>query len=71
MGMCVILFMMFVHLWTSKSDFTFIYFLRDIETEHKLGRGRERRRHNLKQAPGSKLSTQSLMQGLNSQTVRS
>ena len=34
-------------------------------------RGRERRRQNPKQAPGSELSAQSPMQGLNSQTVRS
>ena len=32
---------------------------------------RERETQNLKQAPGSELSAQSLMQGSNSQTVRS
>ena len=34
-------------------------------------RERERERENMKQAPGSELSAQSLTQGLNSQTVRS
>ena len=42
-----------------------------FETEHEQGRGRERGRQNLKQAPGSELSAQSQTQGLNSQTVRS
>ena len=47
--------------------FSFIYFW---ETERaQVGRGRERRRQNPKQAPGSKLSAQSLTQGLNSRTV--
>ena len=35
------------------------------------GAERERETRNLKQVPGSELSAQSLMQGLNSQTVRS
>ena len=34
-------------------------------------RERERETQNLKQVPGSELTTQSLMQGLNSQTSRS
>ena len=44
-----------------------------FEREHKLGRGREREREtqNPKQAAGSWLSAQSLMQGSNSQKVRS
>ena len=42
-----------------------------IKTEHKWGRGRERHTQNLKQAPGSELSAQSLMRGSNSWTVRS
>ena len=50
----------------------FIYFLREREREHKQGRGkRERETQNLKQAPGSELSAQSLMWGSNPQTVRS
>ena len=46
---------------------------RERETEYERGRGREREREtqNLKQAPGSELSAESLMQGLKSQTVRS
>ena len=44
---------------------------RDSETEYEQGRDRERGTHNLKQALGSELSAQSLMWGLNSQTVRS
>ena len=32
-------------------------FERDRETEHELGRGRERGRQDLKQAPGSELSS--------------
>ena len=44
---------------------------RERERESKQGRGRERETQNLKQAPGSELSAQSLMQGSNSQTVRS
>ena len=39
-------------------------------TEHELGRGGERARQNLKQAPGSKLSVQSPTWGLKSPTVR-
>ena len=48
-------------------------FLRQRETEHERGRVREREREtqNLKQAPGSELSAQSLMRGSNSRTVRS
>ena len=43
------------------------------ETEHERERGRERERdtQNPKQVPGSELSAQSPMWGLNSQTVRS
>ena len=43
------------------------------ETEHERGRGREREREtqNPKRAPGSELSAQSPMQGLNSRTSRS
>ena len=44
---------------------------RDRQTDIELGRVRERKTENLKQAPGSKLSAQSLMQGSNSRTVRS
>ena len=43
----------------------------ETETEHEQGRGRERETQNLKQAPGSELSAESLMLGLNSRTVRS
>ena len=46
-----------------------VYFLR--ETEHEWGRGRERETQNQKQAPGSELSAQSMIQGLNPQTARS
>ena len=46
-------------------------FEREREGECKRGRGRERETEDLKQAPGSMLSAQSLMQGLNSWTVRS
>ena len=53
----------------------FIYFERarerERESEHKLGRGRERETQKLKEAPGSKLSAQSLIWGLNPRTVRS
>ena len=48
---------------------TFIYFLGQRETEHERGRGRERGRHNRKQAPGSEPSAQSLTQGSNSRTA--
>ena len=44
---------------------------RERQTDIELGRVRERKTENLKQAPGSKLSAQSLMQGSNSRTVRS
>ena len=44
---------------------------RERETMSKQGRERERKTQNLKQAPGSDLSVQSLMWGLNSQTMRS
>ena len=50
---------------------TFYLFLRQGETEHEQGRGRERETQNLKQAPGSELSAQSLTRGSNSRTVRS
>ena len=47
----------------------FNLFLRD---RVHIGEGqRERETQNLKQAPGSELSAQSLMQGSNSQTARS
>ena len=48
-------------------------FLTETECEHELRRGRERQSEtqNPKQAPGSKLSAQSLTQGSNLQTVRS
>ena len=47
-------------------------FLREGETEHEWGRGRERGIHRIqKQAPGSELSAKSLTWGLNSWTVRS
>ena len=53
----------------------FIYFLRQREREREKqlekGRGRERETQNPKQAPGSELSAQSPMQGLNPWTVRS
>ena len=48
--------------------FNVYLFLRERETEHKQGRGREREIQNLKQAPGSELSAQSLTQDLNPQT---
>ena len=57
----------------SSLDFLFfsnVYlFLRQRETEHEQGRGREREREiqNLKQAPGSELSVQGLIRGLNPQ----
>ena len=45
---------------------------REREREHEQGKAeRERETQNLKQAPGSELSAQSLTQGLNSRTVRS
>ena len=48
-----------------------IYF-REWETESARGEGQnEGETQNLKQAPGSELSAQSPMRGLNSQTVRS
>ena len=48
-------------------------FEREREAELEQGRGREREREtqNLKQSPGSELSAQSPMRGLNSQTGRS
>ena len=39
---------------------------RERETQHKQERGRERHTQNLKQVPGSELSAQSPMRGLNS-----
>ena len=42
---------------------------RERETEHEWGRGRKRETQNPKQAPGSKLSTQSPLRGSNPQTV--
>ena len=44
---------------------------RERASEHEQGKGRERETQNLKQAPGSGLSTQSLTRGSNSQTVGS
>ena len=41
------------------------------ETEHEWGRGRDRGRQHLKQAPGSELSAQSPTQGSNPGTTRS
>ena len=49
----------------------FLMFIFERETECEWGRGRERETQNPKQAPGSDLSAQSLMRGLNPQTVRS
>ena len=48
-------------------------FERQRKTENERGRGREREREtqNLKQAPGSEPSAQSLMHGSNPPTVRS
>ena len=47
-------------------------FISETETEHEWGRvERERETQNQKQAPGSELSAQSLMQGSNSKTMRS
>ena len=52
--------------------FTFIYFWEKRESEHKFREGqREKETQNPKQALGSEPSAQSLMQGLNSQTVKS
>ena len=53
------------------SVFLFFFNVYFWEREHKLGRGRERGRQNLKRAPASELSAQSLMQGLNSQIAKS
>ena len=57
----------------------FIYFEREThihthtkgEREKERERERERERENLNQAPDSELSAQSLIQGLNPQTMRS
>ena len=48
-------------------------FERERQTEQKqeMGRQRERETQNPKQAPGSKLPTQSLMQGSNPRITRS
>ena len=46
-------------------------FLRQRETGHEWGRGREREVQNPKQAPGSELSAQSPTRGSNPRTVRS
>ena len=48
-----------------------VYLFWDRETEHEWGRVRERETQNLKQAPGSELSAQSLAWGSNSWTARS
>ena len=42
-----------------KFKYFLVMFTLERETEHELGRDRERGRQNLKQAPGSKLSVQS------------
>ena len=44
---------------------------REREREDEWGKGRKRHTQNLKQAPGSELSAQSLTRGLNSRIVRS
>ena len=44
---------------------------REREREREGGKGKERWRQNLNQAPGSELSAQSLTWGSNSQTARS
>ena len=49
--------------------FNVYLFLRQRETEYERGRLRERETQNLKQAPGSELSAQSLTRGLNSLTA--
>ena len=51
-----------------RAEFFFLcLFIFERETEHEQGRGRERGREtqNLKQAPGSELSAQNPLQGLN------
>ena len=56
------------------SKILYIYlFLRDRERDRaQVGEGqREKEVQNLKQAPGSELSAQSLMRGLKAQTARS
>ena len=48
------------------------YFIFETETEHEQEEGqRDRETQNPKQAPGSELSAQSPMRGLNPRTVRS
>ena len=50
----------------------FYLFLRERERERTRREGqRERKTQNLKQAPGSELSVQSLTRGVNPRTVRS
>ena len=51
--------------------FNVYLFLRQEETQHELGRVRERETQNLKQAPHSELSAQSPTRGSNSWTARS
>ena len=52
--------------------FFYVYlFLRERDRAQEGEGQRERETQNLKQAPGSELSAQSPMQGLNSQAVRS
>ena len=51
--------------------FYLFIFERHREREHKQAKGRQRGRQNLKQAPGSELSAQSLTGDLNPQTVTS
>ena len=72
--MVLITFSNHMHSWVS-----FFYFFNDYlflrererEHEHEQGRGRDSGRQNPKVAPGSHLSAQSLMPGLNLQTERS
>ena len=56
-----------------KNFFLMFIFERERERghEHEQGRSRERETQNPKQAAGSELSSQSLMRGSNSQTMRS
>ena len=51
--------------------FNVYLFLNERETGYEQGRSREKQTQNPRQAPGSKLSADSLMWGSNSRTVRS
>ena len=57
--------------WSVIIFFNIYLFLRETETECEWVRGRERETQSPKQASGSEPAAQNLMQGLNSQTVRS